>query len=223
MKRAFTLAEVLITLGIIGVVAAVTMPMLIGHYQKVVWYNQFKKAVSQLENAFKLYEVDNDCVGNIVDCLSCNGSQQDHCAIYAKDIMPYFKISKVITEDNYETVCKNAFEQNINYPCYNDFGRRHEFGFITNDGMMINSDNDLIIGYGEFVIDINGPNKNPNKYGRDIFVFIPPNVGLKNKMLIPAGSILEKEYNSGFMSTCDEAGHYYGCAGKLLSEGKMNY
>ena len=33
-KRAFTLAEVLITLGIIGIVAALTMPTLIGNYQK---------------------------------------------------------------------------------------------------------------------------------------------------------------------------------------------
>ena len=35
-KVAFTLAEVLITLGIIGVVAAMTMPMLIAKYQKLV-------------------------------------------------------------------------------------------------------------------------------------------------------------------------------------------
>lgn len=36
MKRAFTLAEVLITLGIIGVVAALTLPALIENYQKKV-------------------------------------------------------------------------------------------------------------------------------------------------------------------------------------------
>lgn len=34
MKKAFTLAEVLITLGIIGVVAAITLPTLIANYQK---------------------------------------------------------------------------------------------------------------------------------------------------------------------------------------------
>lgn len=31
---AFTMAEVLITLGLIGVVAAMTFPRLMGHYQK---------------------------------------------------------------------------------------------------------------------------------------------------------------------------------------------
>lgn len=33
-KKGFTLAEVLITLGIIGVVAALTMPSIIANYQK---------------------------------------------------------------------------------------------------------------------------------------------------------------------------------------------
>ena len=41
-KRAFTLAEVLITLGIIGVVAAMTIPTLISNYQK----KQFEVAFS---------------------------------------------------------------------------------------------------------------------------------------------------------------------------------
>lgn len=34
MKKAFTLAEVLITLGILGVVIAMTLPALITNYQK---------------------------------------------------------------------------------------------------------------------------------------------------------------------------------------------
>ena len=43
MKKGFTLAEVLITLGIIGVVAALTMPMLIQNYKNRVYVNQLKK------------------------------------------------------------------------------------------------------------------------------------------------------------------------------------
>lgn len=39
MKKAFTLAEVLITLGIIGVVAAITLPTLIANYQKKSFRN----------------------------------------------------------------------------------------------------------------------------------------------------------------------------------------
>ena len=46
--RAFTLAEVLITLGIIGVVAAMTIPSLINSYQHKVLETQFKKAYAIL-------------------------------------------------------------------------------------------------------------------------------------------------------------------------------
>ena len=43
-RSAFTLAEVLITLGIIGVVAAVTIPALVTTYQKRATESQLKKA-----------------------------------------------------------------------------------------------------------------------------------------------------------------------------------
>ena len=49
-RVAFTLAEVLITLGIIGVVAAITLPTLIKNYQKQVYVTQLKKVVNTLEN-----------------------------------------------------------------------------------------------------------------------------------------------------------------------------
>lgn len=47
MKKAFTLAEVLITLGIIGVVAAMTMPTLIANHQKKLLLNGLKKCIQQ--------------------------------------------------------------------------------------------------------------------------------------------------------------------------------
>ena len=57
-KCAFTLAEVLITLGIIGIVAAMTMPILVGKYQKSVHINQMKKTYSVFSNAFLLARED---------------------------------------------------------------------------------------------------------------------------------------------------------------------
>ena len=50
-KIGFTLAEVLITLGIIGVVAAMTMPSLIHKFQNKVLETQYKKAVSIVSQA----------------------------------------------------------------------------------------------------------------------------------------------------------------------------
>ena len=50
-RCAFTLAEVLITLGIIGVVAALTMPTLIAKHQKQVFVNRVKQTYSIVSNA----------------------------------------------------------------------------------------------------------------------------------------------------------------------------
>lgn len=53
-KCAFTLAEVLITLGIIGVVAAMTIPTLMANIKAHQYSAKFKKTVSTLSNAAKM-------------------------------------------------------------------------------------------------------------------------------------------------------------------------
>ena len=53
-KIAFTLAEVLITLGIIGVVAAITLPTLIAKYDEMVMVNKIKRTYSELANAIEM-------------------------------------------------------------------------------------------------------------------------------------------------------------------------
>lgn len=50
-KFAFTLAELLITLGIIGVVAALTIPSFISTYDKQVYKTGLKKALNALNNS----------------------------------------------------------------------------------------------------------------------------------------------------------------------------
>ncbi len=61
-QKGFTLAEVLITLGIIGVVAAMTLPTLISNYQKVVLKTQYKKGVSILANAIQMEMAKNETI-----------------------------------------------------------------------------------------------------------------------------------------------------------------
>ena len=58
-RTAFTLAEVLITLGIIGVVAALTMPSLIQHHRKQVIETRLAKFYSNINQAMKLSEIEN--------------------------------------------------------------------------------------------------------------------------------------------------------------------
>lgn len=63
MKRnfvAFTLAETLITLGIIGVVAALTLPTVVNKVQSIILKRQFQKAYSTLYNAIRLVQAQNE-------------------------------------------------------------------------------------------------------------------------------------------------------------------
>jgi type II secretory pathway pseudopilin PulG len=58
-KEAFTLAETLIAIGIIGVVAALTIPTLIKNYQKRVIEVNLKKTYAEIQNVIKQSEADN--------------------------------------------------------------------------------------------------------------------------------------------------------------------
>lgn len=57
-RSAFTLAEVLITLGIIGGVAAMTIPNLINNYKATRLKSQFTKVQSEIAQAVRMMKND---------------------------------------------------------------------------------------------------------------------------------------------------------------------
>lgn len=59
LRKGFTLAEVLITLGIIGIVAALTIPTLIGNYQKKEVAVRLQKMYNTIQNAISQAELEN--------------------------------------------------------------------------------------------------------------------------------------------------------------------
>lgn len=74
MKNAFTLAEVLITLGVIGIVAALTMPSLIASYKEKVLISQAKKSLSIVLNAVSTARAKDEVENNGEIFLSSNTS-----------------------------------------------------------------------------------------------------------------------------------------------------
>ena len=58
VKKAFTMAEVLITLGIIGIVATMTLPALIGNYQKKVTATRLKRSYTVIAQTIERSKVD---------------------------------------------------------------------------------------------------------------------------------------------------------------------
>ena len=66
--KAFTLAEVLITLSILGVVAAISIPNIIQQYQKRLTITKLQKAYAFLENAAQNIAVNSGCIGRDIAC-----------------------------------------------------------------------------------------------------------------------------------------------------------
>lgn len=128
-SNGFTLAEVLITLGIIGVVAAITIPTLIANINGTKYRSQFKKTLSTLNQAVKMnvanHEFDfsnvENCKNKDTDnpentmsiCAIFNGSltgkyASDYAKLYTKDNKMYYK--DVFSKATPDTLIKN---QNI--------------------------------------------------------------------------------------------------------------
>lgn len=90
-KIAFTLAEVLITLGIIGVVAALTLPSLINNYQKQVIETRLSKFYTTINQAVTNSQIEN---GDFRDWeLTAENNLYD---VYLKK---YLKITKETNEN----------------------------------------------------------------------------------------------------------------------------
>ena len=75
-RSGFTLAEVLITLGIIGVVAAMTIPTLIQNTNSAKFSAQFKKSVSTLSQAAIMGQAQYDTDFGLTD-KACKETQSD--------------------------------------------------------------------------------------------------------------------------------------------------
>ena len=102
---AFTLAEVLITLGIIGVVAAMTLPSLIAKHQEKQWVTAFLHTYSLLNNAYRMVQNENGTFEDWADVTITNtdgkpnrSSRANGAAIYNVMIKPYVQVNEAFLE-----------------------------------------------------------------------------------------------------------------------------
>ena len=180
-KAAFTLAEVLITLGIIGVVAALTIPQLIKDYQHHVLENQFKQASSIVQQVVLLAReelgVDNlkkFCTGyeGILGELSYINSPQCIKALnyaFTRDSSMYVN-----------SFGEHSVERDPNsMRTYNNKTVLKDYGGIAGPyalKVMRQKQNGLLVNFTiverqvYINVDINGFD-GPNQLGHDIFIF----------------------------------------------------
>ena len=113
IKKGFTLAEVLVALGIIGVVAAMTLPTLIKDYQKSVIEARLKWFYSTINQAVRMSVVDNgEAEYWISDVLGQNthGIYENNEKWFNKYLSPYLKHEEVFD-------CTNVNDGSYPYMC----------------------------------------------------------------------------------------------------------
>ena len=173
--HAFTLAEVLITLGIIGIVAAMTLPALVSKYNEYITINRLKKVYSELSNAVKLSEAMN---GSVEYWVFDEQVTTENSAKFAeKYILPYLTKSY--------TRCKSkCFDGKSNWlkPDGADSGETAFAHYRYNDKTISikqqSADCTLQapyycserINYATIVVDIDG-DRGRSIMGRDVFLF----------------------------------------------------
>ena len=239
--KAMTLAEVLITLGIIGVVAALTLPTLINNYQNTQYVTTLQKGYTEFNQVLKEMSADAGCVND----LQCSGlfAAGTNSTTFGDEFVKHIKVAKN---------CKTAANQgcwsattNVNYDGTSatnmSFESDGNYTFITVDGMSVYIGafgNNCTqggttwttgeLGYMSQVcgiarLDVNGPKK-PNNIGRDVFTFWVTNG--KGALLYPQGGKDDNygntnywwNYNNGNLcSSSNKNGTY--CTGRIMENG----
>lgn len=186
-RKGFTLAEVLITLGIIGIVAAMTLPAIVTNYKVKILENQFKKADSIIQQAVQKtaneYGYTSLAELNVAGCASGCDNNENYRLL--KQQIPninniwykQFKTVKFFSDTE-------AYRRNLY--CHDFFGEKKITTYscmypggsdkymILADGMAVSplfahlggAFHPVLMGA---VFDTNGPYKGPNRFGYDIF------------------------------------------------------
>ncbi len=219
-NKGFTLAEVLVTLGIIGVVSAMTIPTLMQNYQRKSYVTQLHKVYNELNQALLQYQTDKNAVNLKEAGLTTNEACGEFFKKYFKIVQdcgntstPCFAASyKKISGVNSYFTCQGSCVVVANGAALGMFS-----GYYTSDaGNVI-----------RISVDING-SKGPNVLGRDAFtLFLYPNGIIddlaSDKSLLPPFSkeTREVEYEA---CTGTNSGNWHGCFGYLLNDNwEMNY
>ena len=178
-KNAFTLAEVLITLGIIGIIAALTMPSLIANYQKKVLVTQLKKQVNVISNNLNRVMVDEGV--DVLSLTSIISEQVGDDLVYINNsaYKKYFNYASPLSSSKTAELLADAVEEDFNAIIQTNDGAVYTFYF---EGL---------------VLDVNG-DKGPNKIGRDRFTLATYKNGLMHHK-----EIVDSYKDAGY--TCEDA------------------
>ena len=177
------MAEVLITLGIIGIVAAMTLPTIINNARNKQFEAGLKKNYSVISQAFEMYQAK----------TGERATKQTFVGKNLKNtIMPYFNVIKDCGSGVFYQNDKCMPKGSNPYKTYDGKGSFGIYATYFEEGSFILYDGSLVRIYHQnwgntnciIAVDVNGFEKNPNRAGYDVFVFELTNDG----KILPEGA-----------------------------------
>lgn len=177
-KRAFTLAEVLITLTIIGVVAALTIPQIISYTYEKEAVTKVKKTYAILAQAVLLWQTENGCINDSKNCSDNTAATISRGiakylnvvdSVYAPSNAQALLIPWLPTKTTLITGGSSTGLYQCNYPgIASSLGNQPACNyFLLEDGTVVNI-SFSVFNSPNIVFDINGA-KMPNRVGKDQF------------------------------------------------------
>lgn len=219
IKNGFTLAEVLITLVIIGIIAAMTIPNLINRTDEQEKVVAVKKSFSVLSQAYKRLIAD---MGEITT-YSLGSNNTEATENFGKLITPYFNTQQVCgmaaNEGCFPSPNKlMSGEDGVDYDSNSNY-----FKMRLSDGSSVlfsvysvalvkGTSLGLDSTFGWIMVDING-DKGPNTMGKDNFSFWITKYGI-----VPFGSPFDNDHP---LENCRTLG--FSCAAWVVTKGNMDY
>ena len=236
-RCAFTLAEVLITLGIIGVVAAMTMPVLIQNSKEKEYTAKLKKFNSVMNQALMMAINENGMIedwGLATAGMTTEPTDEEREAgnksinLFWDRVSPYLKL---VSRCNYgDDSCANKYDrESLDGTAFSKFTPRLVFadgttivGTTVSSGTcssVVGTSKMLQNVCGQLFIDLNGP-KPPNATGKDVFLFYFTKYGI-----VPMGTAEETSYSLDKYCNLSKKNSLngYGCAAWVITNENMDY
>lgn len=211
-KNAFTLAEVLIVIGIIGIVASVTLPNLSRNTSDADTVAKVKKTVATLQTAMDMAK---DKYGEDVSTwIASDSSEADKATIIGTRLAEFLSVSKTCGL-NTNQGCFSSSRVTIisGTSSYTSIDSdANVYKIILNDGVSVAIRHHSLLS---IYFDVDGPNKGLNKRGRDIFylTFSDGDISLYDPLSFD---------NASSITNCRSGNTSY-CTSWIMNFGNMDY
>ena len=231
-RVAFTLAEVLITLGIIGVVAALTLPSVIQNYKKQEVLSRLKKSYAVIEQTVKMAEKDYGTITTWPEWSDSEAVLHKYFVPYLSGVKEFGKTKSVekslCYDQNSSMTFDNVFKYYSQYVWWtgvhisNPFSTGETSSIALSDGTCIglNPETDSLGVKPKMIfVDVNGSRRGPNVAGKDLFFFYINSDGFVKPWGDNYQEVLLKD-----LCNSQSSSQGYTCAARIIREGwQINY